>query len=127
MSIKQDYIMKLIDELIVALKETILGLTDKQEVSESFSNFEKSSSDYEKLKNLVDDGKINEAENYLFEIIRTANLDDFKLAVLFYDYLNSKTDEFLENNDFSREEIKDGIVDASKKFGYDNMISIYLM
>ncbi len=127
MSIKQDYIMKLIDELIVALKETILGLTDKQEVSESFSNFEKSSNDYEKLKNLVDDGKINEAENYLFEIIRTANLDDFKLAVLFYDYLNSKTDEFLENNDFSREEIKDGIVDASKKFGYDNMISIYLM
>lgn len=63
----------------------------------------------------------------MFNFIESASENNLKLALLYYDYLNSKTDEFLENNNFSREEVKEGLLDISKKFGYENIVSIYLM
>lgn len=40
------------------------------------------------------------------------------IALLFYSYLNDKTDEFLEANDFSREEIILGIENVTDRFGF---------
>ena len=127
MSIKQDYILRIIDQVIDLIMENAFGFKKKEELSENFSNTENSTEKYNKLKFLVDEGKINDAENMLFEILNKNNLDDLKIALLFYDYLNSKSDEFLKQNNFSREEIKEGLIDISKKFGYDHLVQIYLM
>ncbi len=127
MSIKQDYILRIIDQVIDLIIENAFGFKKKEELSENFSNTENSTEKYNKLKFLVDEGKINDAENMLFEILNNNNLDDLKIALLFYDYLNSKSDEFLNDNNFSREEIKEGLIDISKKFGYNHLVQIYLM
>lgn len=127
MSIKQDYILRLIEQVIDLITENAFGVKTKEEISENFANTDNSTEKYNKLVFLVDEGKINEAENMLFDFINENTLDDLKIALLFYDYLNSKTDEFLQENNFSREEIKEGLVDISKKFGYDNLVQLYLM
>lgn len=127
MSIKQDYILKLIEQVIDLITENAFGISKKEEIKENFANTDNSTEKYNRLVFLVDEGKINEAENQLFDFLDENTLDDLKISLLFYDYLNRKTDEFLQDNNFSREEIKEGLLDISKKFGYDNFVQIYLM
>lgn len=127
MSLKQDYILRLIEQVIDLITENAFGVKTKEEISENFSNTNNSTEKYNRLIYLIDEGKINEAENQLFDYLDENTLDDLKIALLFYDYLNKKDDEFLKENDFSREEIKDGLLDISKKYGYDNFVQIYLM
>lgn len=127
MSIKQDYILKIIEQIIEILLEKAYGIKSKEEVKNSFFNCEKNTQKFQELKDLVDDKKVNPAENKLFEYLEENSEDNLKLALLFYDYLNKKTDNFLDECDFTREEIKEGLKDISKKYGYENIINIYLL
>jgi len=68
-----------------------------------------------KLYYLVSEGKINEAENLLFEELRLYSAPESYAAGLeFYDYLNSLPIEFLEANDFTKAEIEQGLSDMLK-------------
>lgn len=62
----------------------------------------------EKLLDMVDAGKINEVENRLYDLTSDKDGNRLEAALLFYYYLNEKTDDFLEANNFSRDEIKSG-------------------
>jgi hypothetical protein len=48
------------------------------------------------------------------------------VALLFYSYLNDKSDEFLENNNFSRDEVKDGLETIVSKYGLNSIASMFL-
>ena len=50
---------------------------------------------------MVDAGEINEAENRLYDLISATDMNSLEVAILFYSYLNDKTDDFLEANDFT--------------------------
>ena len=50
------------------------------------------------------------------------SLDILELGLDFYSYLNSKSEEFLETNNFSRQEIFDGIKDLQDKFGLKGLL-----
>jgi len=116
---EKDYIMRLIHGIAQMLaylwfgkKETELPTVMGQECRED--------SDY--LKRLVDAGRINAAEDKLFDILETAVWDEKQKAALvisFYDYLNSKSDEFLSVADFSRDEIVSGLQDALGRIGME--------
>ena len=62
----------------------------------------------------------------MFEKINLTNIEDFKLALLFYQYVNEKDNEFLEKSNYSREEIEQGIKDISKKYRYENIVDLFL-
>ena len=64
----------------------------------------------------VNEGNINEAENELFNFIKTENKNYLRIALLFYSYLNEKDDNFLEENDFGRDEIKTGLKDVMSAY-----------
>lgn len=81
---------------------------------------------YEKLLDLVDAERINEAENILFEGIDSKNPMCLELALLFYSYLNDKEDEFLEKCNFSRYEISEGIKQITKAYGCDGLSGLFL-
>lgn len=67
------------------------------------------------LFRLVLDGKINEAENLLFEWINeTPRPEYLSVAVEFYEKLNSMSDEALTRSNFSREEIAEGLLSVKK-------------
>jgi hypothetical protein len=81
------------------------------------------------LKRLINDGKYNEAENMLFQEIDKYEVIDkyeeidknksqviYEIAISFYDTLLKKSDEELEKENFSREEIYQGMQDVKNIF-----------
>ena len=80
----------------------------------------------ENLIDMIDAGQINEAENRLYDLISSTNAGSLKIALPFYSYLNDKTDEFLEENDFYREEIRLGVKNVVDVFGLSSIAKVFL-
>lgn len=75
---------------------------------------------------MVDSGKINEAENQIYDMTSDDNIANLELALLFYSYLNDKDDDFLQKNDFCRDEIKSGITELIFRYGLICITEIFL-
>ena len=48
------------------------------------------------------------------------------MALLFYSYLNEKDDGFLQEHNFSREEIKSGLEQLISRYGLSGMAEVFL-
>lgn len=117
---RNDYLIRQIEVMVKYIAETVLGKKDKNYNITTEKNFENDNmgDDITYLYKLVDDGKINLAENILFEKIENNHSYDLlETGLDFYIYLNNKSDEFLEENNFSRQEIADGLEDLQRIFG----------
>ena len=122
---EQDYIMRLIKELVRTLLKLLFHIDIETPTAELLENMEEKYV-LENLLELVDAGKINEAENQLIEMLSGGDRNKLEMALLFYAYLNEKTDEFLQENHFSRKEIKEGIEAAAARYGITNVSEIFL-
>lgn len=123
MALKQDYILRMIEELINVLIKTLDTKRKDDNIDEDlFENNEF----LKRLKMLVDDNKINEAENELFDKLDISSYKDFFIGMEFYKYLNSKEDEFLNSSDYTREEIIEGLSDLSKKYGFSDFVGMFM-
>lgn len=119
---EKDYIMRLIHGISRILARMLFNreLEEDGEFAAVMEEAERESDDY--LRQMVDDGKVNEAEEKLFDLIASVSWDEKQKAALvlsFYDYLNDKSDEFLAAADFSREEIIRGLEDGMKAVGME--------
>ena len=77
--------------------------------------------------NFVDNGNISEAKKQIYELTSNGNLKNLEIALLFYSYLNDKTDDFFEENNFSREKIKERLKDIISQYGLTSLTDIFLM
>ncbi|RDY29009.1 hypothetical protein CHL78_003560 [Romboutsia weinsteinii] len=67
------------------------------------------------LTRLIIEGKINEAENILFDAVKNSNYKNISGVVIdFYSMLLDKSDDELSSLNFSKEEIYEGIEDIKK-------------
>lgn len=122
---EQDYIMRLIKEMIRAILKLVFRIDTDNPVKELLE--EKQSRDtLEKLLDMVDSGKINEAENQIYDMTSDNNMANLEVALLFYSYLNDKDDDFLQKNDFCRDEIKSGITELIFRYGLICITEIFL-
>lgn len=119
---QQDYIFNQINDTVALLLKLFFNI--KAATAEDIRLKQDSSEELDWLKWLVDDGNIDEAEDRVFDLPNS--LEDLKLALLFYSYLNTKEDEFLEANDFSRNEIEIGLKDLGFKYGFSDTTSFFL-
>ena len=71
---------------------------------------------YLQLRTFLNDNKINEAENLLFETIDPFEASHFVIAIDFYEQLNKMSNAELEEHDFSKEEIVSGLNKINKLF-----------
>ena len=115
-----DYIMRQIQIASLCIAHH-LGLEQVvHEVTDPYRN-EASNELYKRLMELLADGKINEAEDLLFEAVETNGTIDkddiFNLAFDFYLSVNQYTDEYLELCNFSRVEADMGWADITKLCG----------
>ena len=62
----------------------------------------------------------------LYDLISATDMNSMEVAILFYSYLNDKTDDFLEANDFSRDEIKLGMENVADNFGLNSIAKMFL-
>ena len=102
---EQDYVMKLIKEMVRAILKLLFNIDTESPTVELLENKEEQET-LENLLDMVDAGEINEAENRLYDLTSNTDVNSLEIALLFYSYLNDKTDDFLEVNNFSRDEKK---------------------
>lgn len=125
MMFEQDYVMRLIKEMVRAILKLLFHVDTESPTAELLENKEEKET-LENLLDLIDAGKINEAENRLSDLVDGADRGSLEIALLFYSYLNDKSDEFLKENDFSREEIKLGMERVVDVFGLSSMVRVFL-
>lgn len=123
--IEQDYIMRLIKEMVRALLKLLFNIDTESPSIELMKN-EQEKDMLSRLLQMIDDGKIDDAEDQLFDMIADADRNNLKMALLFYAYLNEKPDDFLEKHDFSREEIQSGLKEVVSKYGLESMADVFL-
>ena len=126
--VEQDYIMRLIKELIRALLKVIFH-TDLDMPSVEMLKDAQRRCALEELLNLMDNGEINEAENRLYDLTSGEEDEDrhnLEAGLLFYYILSGKDDDFLEEHDFSREEIMTGIQDLADRYGLSGIAEAFL-
>ena len=106
---EQDYIMRLIKQVIQALIGILLNKKTTMEYDMPVNRQQTNGEDFlARLISLADAGKICEAENELSDILESGSDPAFQIALMFYDHLNNYDDSFLEEHSFSREEIRQG-------------------
>ena len=123
--VEQDYIMRLIKEMVRALLKLIFHTDLDLPSVEMLTDAERRCA-LEELLNLTDRGEINEAENRLYGLMETGGGEELERALIFYSHLNEKSNDFLEAHDFSREEIKAGLEDAMREQGMAGMAEAFL-
>ena len=121
---EQDYVMRLIKEMVRAILKLLFNIDMESPTEELLENKEEKET-LENMLDMIDDGKINEAENKLYDLTRDTDVNSLKIALLFYSYLNDKTDDFLEANDFSRDEIKSGLENVADSFGLSSIAECF--
>lgn len=121
---EKDYIMRMIKEMVSVLFSILLG---KQYVSvdeERKNGYEVSGTDLNDLLDMIDNGQINEAENLMLDDIDYSDKKGLVAALLFYQYLSEKKKDFLQDHDYSDEEILDGAKQVLQKAGYGDIVKI---
>ena len=112
---EQDYLLRSIAQLIRFLAKIVFGKdTVTYELSDDEA-YKESDNLHKALVALLSDGKINEAENLLFDEFKSKDNRHMMVALDFYRRLNDFGDEFLRDHDFSREEIEEGLREIASK------------
>lgn len=121
---EKDYYMRIVHELVRMLIRLVFSKDIDRDGEEAvpLEVMEK----YKKLISMIDDGQINEAENLLLDGLEPDSRAYFELALMFYEKLNGKTDEFLEEHDYSREEVTDGIKYVVDFYGYGSLMDAFV-
>ena len=121
---EKDYIMRMIKEMVSVLFSILLG---KQYVSvdeERKNGYEVSGTDLNDLLDMIDNGQINEAEILMLDDIDYSDKKGLAASLLFYQYLSEKKKDFLQDHDYSDEEILEGAKQVLKKAGYGDIVKI---
>lgn len=98
---EQDYIMRLIHEMIRMALKLIFHL-DMESEMEQLIKETKTEESLDDLMKEIDRGNINEAENKLYKMVdEKKTKDNLLLGLGFYAYLNEKDEDYLMGHDYT--------------------------
>ncbi len=123
---EKDYIMRIIKEMVRVLFSLMFGKQYKSIELSKENKYKVSGKALEEFKKMVDEGLINEAENILLESIDYNKKEEIFAAVLFYQYISEKDNDFLAIHNYSKEEALDGIKRLAEKQGYGQISSLFM-
>ena len=118
MSYYQDWIMRQIEIICTTLGHILFGHNPNTVQLEQLPQGQPSMNLlYLQLRTLMDEGKICEAENLLYDAMEEPDQSVLEAALGFYEDLNRLSDPQLENANFSRDEILSGLQEVCTVFG----------
>lgn len=120
-----DYATRINNGMVSTLLKLIFNIELGKNDDRAFNSLEMKER-FEELKKQIGDGSINDAENTLLEELEPENMEYLKLALMFYYTLNDKDGDFLDNHDFSKSEISDGLRYVAGVYGYESMAEAML-
>ena len=118
---EKDYIMRMIKEMVRVLFSLVFGKKYVSVELEKENKYEVSGKKLKSFLDMIDLGQINEAENILLDNIDYTNKEEVMAAALFYQYLSEKDNEFLENNNYIKEEVLSGFKQLLIQSGYKEL------
>ena len=119
---EKDYIMRMIKEMVRVLFSLAFGKKYVSLELEKENKYEISGKNLKIFLNMIDLGQINEAENILLDSIDYTNKNEVMAVALFYQYLSEKDNQFLENNNYTKEEVLSGFKQLLMKSGYRDLL-----
>ena len=119
---EKDYIMRMIKEMVRVLFSLAFGKKYVSIELEKENKYEVSGKSLKGFLDMIDLGQINEAENILLDSIDYTNKDEVMAAALFYQYLSEKDSEFLEDNNYTKEEVFSGFKQLLMRSGYSDLL-----
>ena len=119
---EKDYIMRMIKEMVRVLFSLAFGKKYDSVELEKENKYEVSGKNLKFFLNMIDLGQINEAENILLDSIDYTNKNEVMAVALFYQYLSEKDNQFLENNNYTKEEVLSGFKQLLMKSGYSDLL-----
>ncbi|WP_455538691.1 DUF6483 family protein [Terrisporobacter sp.] len=122
MELEKDYMLRVIKDLTKSIAHLVLGKSEIEYDLPEDREYSKVDALYVQLIELVNLGQINEAEDLLFDEINPSDMRQFEMAMSFYLYLNDFGDDYLERNNYSREEITEGIRSICKEYGVSSLV-----
>ncbi len=123
--LQDDFIMRMIHEMVTTLLKLIFHIELGENEEQNFKD-QDTASNYLELLALIQAGEINEAENKLLDELDSDDMEHFKMALMFYYHLNEIDFNFLEEHNYSKNEITDGLRYVSSVYGYDSMAEALL-
>lgn len=121
---EKDYIMRIIKETSRALFSLLFGEDDAAAVHVAENTYEVAGKKLRDLLEMADRGKINEAENIVWGDIDYQDKYEVAAAVLFYQHLSEKDEEFLEQSNYSLEEVLEGMRQVVHNAGYGDLMEL---
>ncbi len=121
---EKDYVMRMIKEASRVLFSLLFGKQYTSVELEAENEFEVSGMRLDELFAMIDRGNINEAENIVLDGIHYDNKNELAAAALFYQYLSEKKEAFLQENNYSLDEVLDGMEHIVQESGYGEMIDV---
>lgn len=122
--LQDDYILRQIREMVHAVMKMLFQVNATELTPEVIED-KTARQTLIDLTDLVESGNIDEAENQLYEMTCDGDRQNLEIGLLFYYHLNSKDDEFLEANNFSREEIMTGIQDLAERYNLSGIAEAF--
>ena len=119
---EKDYIMRMIKEMVRVLFSLAVGKMYVSVELEKENKYEVSGKNLKIFLNMIDLVQINEAENILLDSIDYTNKNEVMAVALFYQYLSEKDNQFLENNNYTKEEVLSGFKQLLMKSGYSDLL-----
>ncbi len=93
------------------------GVAENKYKQPQFDESSTEDSIYYKLTSMINDGKFNEAENAMYEWLNPGEINDYYTMLCVYDYMNEFDEQFIESNNYTRDEIREGVEEISKGRG----------
>ena len=118
---QEDWLIRQISVLVQELARVLFG--KKTPVYEVRDDLRREQSDvlHMELVALLREGRVNEAENLLFDRISLNDVNDLQVAVDFYDRLNGWDDAALDASGFFRGEIQEGLEEILAMYEIDGL------
>lgn len=113
---EKDWLMRQIQTMISAILHFLLQTTLPSEEVQSEEKMH-----METITALIKKGEFCKIEDWLYANIEESNIMWLRISIFFYSEANKYSDSFLEENNFSREEIELGLREVSKRFGYGGL------
>lgn len=118
MGLKQNFVLSRIQNQGKFLGKLILG---KDEINYQLPMYEEMDNEIDKLYRrilaLSEQGYVNEAENELLEELEDGDFRMFEMALSFYLHLAELGADFLEEHNYSMEEVAEGMESLAEDFG----------
>ena len=123
-NLQDDYILRQIREMVRAVMKMLFQVSAVELTPDVIEDTD-ARQILTNLTDLADNGKIDEAENQLYEMTCDGDRQNLEIGLLFYYHLNGKDDEFLEASNFSREEIMMGIQDLAERYNLSGIAEAF--